>query len=460
MMMSQLATVLDAKLHGVDATFEGVSKDTRDISRGNLYVALVGERFDGHDFIEQAKQSGASGALVSRLQTIDLPQIEVTDTRLALGRYANWWANRWRNQANGQLIGITGSNGKTSVKEMCKHILAAHAGEHAVLATRGNLNNDIGMPLMLLELTDDHQFAVIEMGANHVGEISYLTHIACPDVALVNNVGPAHLEGFGSMDNIAIAKAEIYDGIVKHGTAIINLDDKYSQQWLDSCKRKADIGRIVTFSMQTGSSTVYAEKLTDGCYAVTFDNETAELKMSVPGEHNVMNALAAISATISVGVPLAEAVIALASFKNIGGRLNIRQSVTGCRVIDDTYNANPLSVKAAINVLSEFDSPKVLVLGDMAELGNDQEQLHHEIGEYAKQKGIDHLFVAGKLVINAVEPFGENGHYFENKSALIEALSDFLTGQEVVLVKGSRSAAMEEVVERILTRNNKNMRVN
>jgi UDP-N-acetylmuramoyl-tripeptide--D-alanyl-D-alanine ligase len=460
MMMSQLATLLDANLYGDDATFNRVSKDTRTISDGDLYVALIGERFDGHDFIDQAKRAGAAGALVSKRLPVELPQVEVEDTRLALGRYAKWWANAWRDQFKGRLIGITGSNGKTSVKEMCKHILSMHAGDSAVLATRGNLNNDIGMPLMLLELSDVHRYAVIEMGANHVGEINYLTHVACPDVALVNNVGPAHLEGFGSMDNIAKAKAEIYDGIADHGTAIINLDDKYSQQWLQNCRQKSNIEHIVTFSMQDRSATVYAEKLAESYYAITCDGITSELTMSVPGEHNVMNALAAISATINVGVPFDDAVQALTDFKNIGGRLAIRESDAGYRVIDDTYNANPLSVKAAINVLSEFDSPKVLVLGDMAELGSDQESLHKEIGDYAKQKGIDHLFVTGRLVVHAVEAFADNGHYFESKSALIEALNDFLTGREVVLVKGSRSAAMEEVVERILTHDNKSKRGN
>lgn len=369
MRMSQVAQVLDAEMHGEDVMLYGVSKDTRDIREGDLYVALVGERFDGHAFISGANDAGAAGALVSQIQALDMPQVKVGDTREALGRLAAYW----RSQFRGKLIGITGSNGKTSVKEMCSKILADYVGGEAVLATRGNLNNDIGMPMMLLELRDRHRYAVIEMGANHVGEIGYLSNIARPDVALVNNVGPAHLEGFGSLDNTAKAKAEIYDGLGESGTAVINDDDVYSAQWKDYCRNHTAASRIFTFSMHDPEADVFAKAVGEGAYQIITGDGSAELALRVPGEHNVMNALAAISATLNVGVPLDDIIHSLRSFENIAGRLTVHQAKSGCRVIDDSYNANPLSVSAAIKVLAGFEQPKVLVLGDMAELGDDAE---------------------------------------------------------------------------------------
>jgi UDP-N-acetylmuramoyl-tripeptide--D-alanyl-D-alanine ligase len=347
---------------------------------------------------------------------------------------------------------------------MCKKILVDHAGQAAVLSTRGNLNNDIGLPMMLLELREQHQFAVIEMGANHVGEIDYLTSIARPDVALVNNVGPAHLEGFGSLQNIAKAKAEIYNGLSANGTAIINLDDAFSAFWKDYCAEKCPAKKIIGFSMQDEKADVYAEAIADSRYQIVTENARAVLSLKVPGKHNVMNALAAIAATLSLGLPLVSIVASLSDFENIKGRLTVRNADAGYRVIDDTYNANPLSVSAAIDVLAgmqgEVTDKTVLVLGDMAELGATASRLHAEIGAKAKQAGIKELYATGKLSVNTVKAFGDNGFYFDSKNELIDALKKRLTGKEVVLVKGSRSAAMEEVVERILTQDNNNKRVN
>jgi len=460
MMMSQIAEALGASLHGRDVMMRGVSKDTRDIRAGDLYVALKGERFDGHKFVAEATAAGAVGALVSETLSLDVPQVQVADTRLALGQLAAYW----RQKFTGKLIGITGSNGKTTVKEMCKKILADHAGEEAVLSTRGNLNNDIGLPMMLLELRDQHRFAVIEMGANHVGEIDYLTMIARPDVALVNNVGPAHLEGFGSLDNIASAKAEIYNGLSESGTAIINLDDAYSAFWKDYCAKKCPAKKIISFSMQDAGADIYATACEDSGYHIVTNNAQAVLTPKVPGKHNVMNALAAIAATLSLGIPLASIVASLSDFENIKGRLAVLNADAGYRVIDDTYNANPLSVTAAINVLAgmqnEVTDKTVLVLGDMAELGASAAQLHAEIGKKAKAAGITELYATGEFSAYTVEAFGDNGFYFNSKNELIDALKKKLTGKEVVLVKGSRSAAMEEVVERILTQDNNNKRVN
>ncbi len=464
MMMSQIAEALDARLYGADVLLTGVSKDTRDIQPGDLYVALKGERFDGHQFVSQANAAGAVGALVSDLQaearSNDVPQLQVADTRIALGQLAA----HWRQKFTGKLIGITGSNGKTSVKEMCRKILVDFAGESSVLSTKGNLNNDIGLPMMLLELREQHRYAVIEMGANHVGEIDYLTSIARPDVALVNNVGPAHLEGFGSLENIAKTKAEIYNGLSAKGIAVINLDDAFSSFWQDYCSANCSGKRIISFSMLHAEADVYAKLIAAERYQIIAGRETAELTLKVPGKHNVMNALAAIAATISLEIPLQSIVSSLSEFENIKGRLTVSTAVSGYRVIDDTYNANPLSVSAAIDVLADMQGAvtekTVLVLGDMAELGEAAESLHAEIGKKAKDAGIKALYATGELSVNAVNAFADNGYYFQNKDALIDALKEELTGSEVVLIKGSRSAAMEKVVEGILTHDNKNKRVN
>jgi len=317
---------------------------------------------------------------------------------------------------------------------------------------------------MLLELRQQHQYAVIEMGANHVGEIDYLTAIAQPDVALVNNVGPAHLEGFGSLDNIAKTKAEIYNGLSDGGTAIINLDDVYSSFWQDYCAKHCAGKRVISFSMLNPAADIYATPLSTDRYQVAVGNETAELSLVVPGKHNVMNALAAIAATSSLDIPLQSIVSSLAEFENIKGRLTVSTAESGYRVIDDSYNANPLSVLAAIDVLADMQDDEtdktVLVLGDMAELGEEAEQLHTEIGEKAKQAGIKELYATGELSIHTVNAFADDGYYFKTKDQLIEALKQNLTGSEVVLIKGSRSAAMEKVVEGILTHDNKSKRVN
>jgi len=445
MMVSQVAQALGATLHGDDVLMTGVSKDTRDIQSGDLYVALKGERFDGHQFIAEANQSGAVAALVSNVVSLDVPQVQVEDTRLALGQLAA----HWRKQFSGKLMGITGSNGKTSVKEMCSKILTDHVGASAVLATKGNFNNEIGLPMTLLELTEQHQFAVIEMGANHVGEIDYLTNIAKPDVALVNNAGLAHLEGFGSIENIAKAKAEIYNGLSDDGVAVINKDDAFSTFWLDCCASR----KIVSFSMRDESADVYAKHIDGHHYQLIVGAEKADMVLKVPGEHNVMNALAATAVTHSLGLPLSSIASSLSAFENIQGRLTIKRSDVGFQVIDDSYNANPFSVVAAIDVLAaeRGKGNTVLVLGDMAELGKDAEMLHAEMGAKAKTAGIQAFYATGKLSENAVDAFGENGFYFKNKNDLIKALNKKLTAEDTVLVKGSRSAAMEEVVERILT---------
>ncbi len=446
--LSRLAAALNGSFYGDDVLLTGVSKDTREIKAGDLYVALKGENFDGHQFVAEAGLSGAVAALVSEEVPVDVPQIQVADTRIAFGEFAAYWRQMWgTQQPDRKMIGITGSNGKTSVKEMCSKILNDYVGSEKVLATIGNLNNEIGVPMTLLELKPQHQFSVIEMGANHVGEIAYLSNIAKPDVALVNNVGPAHLEGFGSLENTAKAKAGIYDGLPADGIAVINYDDGFTAYWIDYCAGM----ETASFSMQNKNADVYAALIKNNQYLVSVAGEKVELTLKVPGQHNVMNALAAITLTYSLGLPVSKIVSSLSAFENIQGRLAIKKSAVGYQLIDDTYNANPSSVAAAIDVLANMSGNSVLVLGDMGELGADAEKMHAEIGEKAKAAGISALYGTGKLTASTVAAFAENGFHFKEKNELIKALNKKLTADDVVLVKGSRSAAMEKVVERILT---------
>ena len=447
--MSQAATALNGELVGSDVTFSSVSKDTRDIESGSLYVAIKGERFDGHAFVAQAGDAGASGALVSECQSVQLPQIRVDDTRAALGKLAA----HWRRQFEGKLVAITGSNGKTTVKEMTRSILVQAAGADRVLSTVGNLNNDIGMPMTLLELREQHRFAVIEMGANHVGEIDYLTHIAQPDAAVITNAGPAHLEGFGSIDNVASAKAEIYSGIATGGAAVINADDNYADYWQGVCASLGEGRRVMRFSMQDPSADVYGRVARiNGQTDVRLKTPAGEgiVHLAVPGQHNAMNALAATALCIAIGIDLADILDGLGAFSGVSGRLASCYTSGGARIINDTYNANPLSTRAAIEVLVASGADTWLVLGDMAELGDEEEALHRQVGERARDLGVRHLLGTGDLARFAVEGFGPDGHFFQDREQLIMQLEQEITEDSVVLVKGSRSMGMEQIVDALV----------
>lgn len=451
--LSQAATAINGKLQGDDAVFSAVSKDTRSLKQGDLYVALKGESFDGHAFLKQAADLGAVGALVSDPQTMALPQICVDDTRIALGDLAA----AWRDQFKGRLVGITGSNGKTTVKEMCRAILIEAVSDDRVLSTQGNLNNDIGMPMTLLSIRQQHEYAVIEMGANHVGEIEYLSQIAKPNVAVITNAGAAHLEGFGSIEKIAQAKSEIYGGLTYDGVAIINLDDAYADYWQQVCKKK----NIVTFSMSDQQADVYAEAQTGMSYIFKTTAGDVKITMSLPGRHNVMNALASAAVAITLGISLENIASGLQSFSSVSGRLDLRKGLNGSYIIDDTYNANPLSLSAAIDVLTEMEGESCLVLGDMAELGESAAVLHFDAGQQAKQMGVKKLFAMGELSRNTVKGFGEGAEFFEDRDALIKTVIENMNSSTTILVKGSRSMAMEKVVDALLMddKNNK-QRVN
>ncbi|MDH5516683.1 MAG: UDP-N-acetylmuramoyl-tripeptide--D-alanyl-D-alanine ligase [Gammaproteobacteria bacterium] len=437
MMISELATVFGAKLTVADKEILSVSTDTRTILPGALFVAINGEKFDAHDYLDLAAEKGAVAALVERDVETNLPIIRVKDSRLALGQLASYW----RQQQAVKVVGLTGSNGKTTVKEMLSCILSE---EGPVLATDGNYNNDIGLPLTLLRIRPEHEYAVIEMGANHIGEIAYLTQLTRPDVALLNNAAPAHLEGFGSMQGVADAKGEIFSGLGAKGVAVINRDDQYSDYWSSLCdqQRKIFFGLDAAADVSTSSD----ESHYDGRFMLRVNAEETEVRLAVLGYHNLKNALAASAAATAIGVGMSSIKKGLEKFKGVKGRLQVNAVAIDSVVIDDSYNANPASVKAAIDVLAGLNKVSVLVLGDMGELGEDAVKLHSEIGLYAKQKNINSVMTFGELSGFAAESFGENGYSYNDKKALIKDLKKQLEHSIAVLVKGSRSMRMEEVV--------------
>lgn len=437
MSLSLLADKLQATHRGRDAVFTGVSTDTRTLAKGDLFVALTGPHFDGHGFLSEAIAAGAAGALLGRALETPLPYVETPDTRRALGTLAAFW----RSQFKMPLVAVTGSNGKTTVKEMLAAILA-HRGKGCV--TRGNLNNDIGVPLTLLRLRADDAYAVIEMGMNHRGEIDYLTRLARPTVALITNVGEAHLAGLGSVEAIARAKGEIFAGLAADGTAVINADDAYSELW----ESLAAPRRVVTFGLDRKAD-VSAEVAPagDGC-ALRLKTPEGALDVRLPllGKHNALNALGATATALAAGAALSEVRAGLEKLKPVSGRLEVKSGINGARVIDDTYNANPASLAAGLQVLRDFPGERALVLGDMAELGPAAVDIHRRVGELAKSLGIQRLFALGELSRHAVESFGHGARHFDNPEALVDALIGCSHGEMTLLVKGSRVMRMERVV--------------
>ena len=442
-LLSEIAAMVDGELQGSDEAgsinIDSVATDSRLVASDQLFIAIRGERFDAHDFVAGlAGQAGA--ALVDQLIDCDLPQIVVPDTRLALAKFAT----AWRKQFDLPLVALTGSNGKTTVKEMLSAILDVK-GE--VLATLGNLNNDLGVPLTLLRLRKDHDYAVIEMGANHFDEIAFLTNIGKPDVAILNNAGASHLEGFGSIEGVSRAKAEIFQGLDDSGIAIINQDDDYADYWHSCVAGK----QVISFGMDK-AATVQGKVSPTGMLVLSHVEantvETVEITLALLGRHNQRNALAAASAAIAVGANLQEIKQGLESLQPVKGRLTPYAGQQGAKLIDDTYNANPSSMRAAIDVLAEFSAgPRVLVLGDMGELGQDVNALHAEIGVYAKQKNIEQLFCLGAYSAEAAKSFGSDAQHFQTLEPLLQAIKKQLKNNMTILVKGSRSMRMERVIE-------------
>jgi len=455
MHLSEAARAIPAELRGEDRVFDAVSTDTRALVPQALFVALKGERFDGHDFLAQAAARRAAGALVqdsgSRIRDAagSLPLLVVENTRLALGTLAAYW----RSKFSMPLVALTGSNGKTTVKEMLASILreAVFAESRIpnpasrVLATRGNLNNDIGVPLTLLELGPGHRYAVVEMGMNHVGEIRYLTRLAAPDVALVNNAGPAHFEFFGSVEAIARAKGEIFEGLRPGGTAVINADDRHAGLW----RSLAGDRRVVEFGIERPAavSARYALRYLESEIVVRTPLGEAQAVLKAPGLHNVRNALAASAAATALEVPAPAIARGLAGYAGIKGRLQKKAALHDATVIDDTYNANPESVRAAVAVLAQAPGRRLLVLGDMGELGAGAAQMHAEVGRFARESGVERLLTLGEHAAHAARAFGAGGRHFTRIEDLLAEVENALAPDVVVLVKGSRFMQMERVVK-------------
>lgn len=457
MSLSAAATATEAELRGPDRAFDSVGTDTRTLAPRALFVALKGDRFDGHKFVAEAQAAGAVAAMVEEagLRIGDrglsnrLSLLIVDDTKKALGRLAAYWRSRFTLP----LVALTGSSGKTTVKEMLAGILreacAAQSSildpESCVLATRGNLNNDIGVPLMLLELKPNHRFAVIEMGMNHAGEIRYLTRLAAPDVALVNNAGRAHMAFFASEAAIARAKGELYEDLKAKGTAVINADERFAPLWreLAAGRRQIDFG----IDREATVTATYALRYLESEIVVRMPRGEAGATLKAPGLHNVKNALAAAAAATALDIGPQAVTAGLARFTGMKGRLQKKPGLNGATLIDDTYNANPESVRAAIAVLAQAPGRKLLVMGDMGELGADAPRLHAEIGEAARVGGIDRLLTLGEVSVHAARAFGGAARHFSRIEDLLAEIENLLEPGITALIKGSRFMQMERVVK-------------
>ncbi len=440
-MIGSLSTAAESMrgiLHGSDQRFEGVSTDTRSIQDGELFFALQGPNFDGHDYVGRAKAGGAAGAVVSRLLNDDIAQIQVDDAKLALGRLGA----AWRNSKSVRVVGITGSNGKTTLKELVAACLNTKA---PTLATHGNLNNDIGMPLMLTRIRDEHQFAVLEMGANHAGEIAYLVALANPEVVVLTNAGAAHLEGFGSIEGVAHAKGEILQAEKRPAYAILNADDDYYSYWAALVEDVETLSFGFSASADVRADDIVASP-SGSQFKLHLPNETVSVSLPLAGVHNVRNACAAAAVATALDIDGEQIKYALQSVAPVQGRLQPLEGRNGCTLFDDSYNANPLSVRAAADFLASLEGKSWLVLGDMKELGAGAKELHREVGASARASGVNRLFALGDLSKFCVQGFGDGASWYPGIDAL---LADMVAVDSAtnVLVKGSRSMRMERVVD-------------
>ncbi len=443
--LAEFARACGGRLSGNDAAYTDVVSDSRTLAPQQLFVALRGPRFDGHEFVGAALALGAAGALVDAEQPVGLAQIIVPDTQAALERAAR----HWRAGFTGALVGVAGSNGKTTAKEMTAAILGQSGN---CLATRGNLNNHIGVPLTLLRLTPAHRFAVVEMGANRAGEVAALVSIARPTIGMITNAGAEHLEGFGTLEGVARAEGEMVAGLPAGATAVINVDDEFAGLW-----RALTPARVVTFGVREpadfSATEVHTSVGSQGFltrFRLSAPAGSAAIQLAVGGAHNVANALAAAAAAASAGAGLEHIAAGLAAVRAVPGRLQFKQGASGAWLIDDSYNANPSSVRAAIEVLSSLAGRKWLVLGDMAELGEFAHQAHSAIGEFARAHGVERLYATGSLAARAVDSFGAGAQWYSDVTALSAALTGALgkAAPDVrLLIKGSRVNRLERVVD-------------
>ncbi|AUZ55885.1 UDP-N-acetylmuramoylalanyl-D-glutamyl-2, 6-diaminopimelate--D-alanyl-D-alanine ligase [Stenotrophomonas acidaminiphila] len=447
--LSLIAHWAGGELHGEDASIDAIGNDSRTLAPGSLYLALRGERFDGHDFAASAVDNGASALLVERLLPLDVPQVVVADAERALARIATAMQ---RDRAT-RVFAITGSNGKTSVKTLLLAILqhVAMVEGRQVYATPGNRNNEIGMPLAVIDAPEDADFAIYEMGTGKPGDIAYLTAIAAPDVALVNNVAPAHLERMGSLLEIANTKAAVYDDLREGGVAVVNADDAFAPFFAE----RAGAHRVLRFGLEasadvTASAIVLAEA--GSRFRLHAPQGEAEVALQLPGRHNVLNALAAASLALAAGIALPRVAEGLAQARPVAGRQVAHVLPGGAVLVDDSYNANPGSLAAAIAALAAGKEEAWLVLGDMRELGPDAEALHAQAGRRAREAGLKRLYALGPLSAAAAAAFGEGGRHFDSHAALAAALETDLHAGVRCLVKGSRGSAMDKIVTALLKR--------
>ncbi len=446
MQLSEAATAVNGELTGSDGPFAGVSTDTRTLTDRQLFFALRGPHFDAHDMLNEAQAAGAAGAVVERDIKLPLSLIRTSDARRSLGDLARSWRRRFQIP----VFAVTGSSGKTTVKGMLASIMQVR-GE--TLATEGNLNNDIGLPLTLFALSGKHDFAVVEMGANQVGDIAWLSEIAHPTVGVITLVAPAHLEGFGNLETIARTKGEIFSGLDANGVAVINCRDQFASMWMEMAADR----RVITFG---DGGMIECDAITDDGRCTSFRLHTdigeVDVRIAYRGRHNVDNALAAAAAARAIDSDLDTIRIGLESASPVPGRLQLRRGIGGVRLIDDSHNANPASLQAALNVLASEPGEKWLVLGDMAELGDESETYHREAGAAALHAGVDKLFTLGESAQFAIHAFGKPAERFRERGELIDALTEVLRLGEreniAILIKGSRVMALDKVADALAER--------
>ena len=447
MLLSEITSSVRGHLSGNDLQVSSVSIDTRTLAENDLYVAIKGQNFDGHSFVDKAEATGAIAVLVEQEVNTKLPQIIVKDTHLALAELAG----AWKNKAEVQTVAVTGSNGKTTVKEMIAAILDINS---EVLVTKGNLNNDIGVPLTLLKLSEQHKYAVIEMGANHAGEIEYSSRYAKPDVAVITNVGAAHIEGFGSIDGVARAKGEIIQSLGSIGVAVLNRDDVFYDLWREFAENR----KVVSFGLNRAAD-VRAEGIVSGIqnnefvtrFKLLAANDEIEIQLKLAGQHNVINALAAAASCLQLGIGLQQIKQGLKNLRPVTGRLQPLVGEKGNLVIDDTYNANPDSLKVALDVLMQCEGEPWVVLGALGEMGPDSSIIHKEMGELIKSMNVVRLLTMGSDAEYTSYEFGRGATFFSTQEQLITTLKKELKGDEALLVKGSRSQKMENIVKALVS---------
>lgn len=439
---AQIANYLDVDFHGPDITFNSVSIDTRTLQPGALFVAIKGKNFDGHDYLDEAIKRGAVGVMVSKPYTANVSVIQVADTLWAYGQIAAMYRSKFKIPT----VGITGSCGKTTVTSMVTSILRQVGN---VLAPAGSFNNEIGLPQTLLQLAPQHEFGVFEMGARKAGDIKYLMELVNPSVVLVNNVAPVHTETFVDVDGVAAAKGEIYEYLQPHGTAIINVDDVYAPYWLSKLKTQ----NIITFGLEHAADITCAYIVEEHHrikMELVTDLGTIQVLLPLLGLQNVSNALAAAAIARALDVSLEDIKAGLEAFKTVTRRLEVKAGKHGAKLIDDSYNANPVAMKHAIDVLSKQSGRKILVIADMVELGSQSMQRHKAVGEQAKHAGVDVLLAYGDLARLAVEEFGANAKFYADKNELINDLTAMLDSNTVVLLKGSNAMRVNDIVNTII----------